>query len=126
MRVTATNALTSYARTTATDDSGSYLIANLPLGEYSVAAEKEGFQRHIQRGITPDTRRDSGQRLLAVPDRRDAIEQAVAMAVPGDLVLVAGKGHEKYQIIGDRTLPFDDVEVAERALRQHHARQGVR
>ena len=38
------------------------------------------------------------------------------MARPGDLVLIAGKGHEKYQVIGDRTLPFDDVEVARAAL----------
>ena len=38
------------------------------------------------------------------------------MADPGDVVLVAGKGHEKYQEIGGRTFPFDDVEVAREAL----------
>ena len=50
------------------------------------------------------------------PDRATAIGQAVALAGKGDVVLVAGKGHEKYQVIGDRTLPFDDVEVARAAL----------
>ncbi|HJR59695.1 MAG TPA: UDP-N-acetylmuramoyl-L-alanyl-D-glutamate--2,6-diaminopimelate ligase [Vicinamibacterales bacterium] len=53
---------------------------------------------------------------LAIPDRKAAIERAVREAAPGDLVLVAGKGHEKYQVIGERTLPFDDVEVARAAL----------
>ncbi len=70
----------------------------------------------IQRGITPDTRRDSAQRILAIIDRRQAIGRAIEVATPGDLVLVAGKGHEKYQVIGDRTLPFDDVAVAREAL----------
>jgi len=55
---------------------------------------------------------------LAIPDRREAIERAVKEALPGDLVLVAGKGHEKYQVIGERTLPFDDVEVSRAALAQ--------
>jgi UDP-N-acetylmuramoyl-L-alanyl-D-glutamate--2,6-diaminopimelate ligase len=53
---------------------------------------------------------------IAIVDRRLAIERAVKDARPGDLVLVAGKGHEKYQVIGDKTLPFDDVEVARAAL----------
>jgi UDP-N-acetylmuramoyl-L-alanyl-D-glutamate--2,6-diaminopimelate ligase len=70
----------------------------------------------IQRGITADTRRDSAQHLLAIADRRSAIERAVALARPGDLVLIAGKGHEKYQIVGRQMLPFDDVAVAREAL----------
>jgi UDP-N-acetylmuramoyl-L-alanyl-D-glutamate--2,6-diaminopimelate ligase len=70
----------------------------------------------IQRGITADTRKDSGQRILTIVDRRAAIAKAVELARPGDLVLVAGKGHEKYQVIGDKTLPFDDVAVAREAL----------
>ena len=52
-------------------------------------------------------------------DRRIAARrstQAIELARPGDLVLVAGKGHEKYQVIGDRALPFDDVAVAREAL----------
>jgi UDP-N-acetylmuramoyl-L-alanyl-D-glutamate--2,6-diaminopimelate ligase len=58
---------------------------------------------------------------LAIADRKAAIERAVQEARPGDLVLIAGKGHEKYQVIGDRTLPFDDVEVARAALARRRA-----
>jgi UDP-N-acetylmuramoyl-L-alanyl-D-glutamate--2,6-diaminopimelate ligase len=47
-----------------------------------------------------------------IGDRREAIAAAIAMAKAGDIVLVAGKGHEQGQIIGDKVLPFDDVTVA--------------
>ena len=50
------------------------------------------------------------------PDRRAAIDRAVADAGVGDVVLIAGKGHENYQIVGDQTYPFDDVAVARAAL----------
>lgn len=52
------------------------------------------------------------------PDRARAIQRAIALADPGDVVLVAGKGHEKHQIIGSRRVPFDDVEVARAAVIQ--------
>ena len=47
-----------------------------------------------------------------IADRAEAIRAALAEAAPGDCVLIAGKGHEDYQIIGHRRLPFDDREVA--------------
>lgn len=50
-------------------------------------------------------------------DRKQAIEKAVEMAMPGDVVLIAGKGHETYQIIGQQTLDFDDRLVAKEAIR---------
>jgi UDP-N-acetylmuramoyl-L-alanyl-D-glutamate--2,6-diaminopimelate ligase len=56
--------------------------------------------------------------LIVEPDRRQAVEAAVALARPGDLVLVAGKGHETTQDLGDRVIPFDDREVAAAALQQ--------
>ncbi len=62
---------------------------------------------------------------LAISDRHTAIERAVHDARPGDLVLIAGKGHEKYQVIGDRTWPFDDVEVARTALARRRAGSSV-
>lgn len=49
-------------------------------------------------------------------DRRRAIELAITEAEPGDTVLIAGKGHEDYQILGDRVVHFDDVEVARACL----------
>jgi UDP-N-acetylmuramoyl-L-alanyl-D-glutamate--2,6-diaminopimelate ligase len=49
-------------------------------------------------------------------DRRAAIQSAIAEAAPADTVLIAGKGHEKYQIVGTHVLPFDDAAVAREAL----------
>jgi len=54
----------------------------------------------------------------AEPDREKAIRFALAQAEPGDIVILAGKGHETYQIFKDRTIPFDDREVARRALKE--------
>ncbi|MEW6186811.1 MAG: cyanophycin synthetase, partial [Thermodesulfobacteriota bacterium] len=51
-----------------------------------------------------------------VPDRREAIALAVGLARPGDMVLIAGKGHETYQILGATTIAFDDREEARKAL----------
>jgi UDP-N-acetylmuramoyl-L-alanyl-D-glutamate--2,6-diaminopimelate ligase len=55
-------------------------------------------------------------RVIVEPDRHHAIELAIAEARPGDLVLLAGKGHEKTQTIGDRVIPFDDVAIARQVV----------
>jgi UDP-N-acetylmuramoyl-L-alanyl-D-glutamate--2,6-diaminopimelate ligase len=57
-----------------------------------------------------------------IPDRKEAISQALAMARKGDYVLVAGKGHEDYQIFKDRTIHFDDAEVVRSMLRTLEAK----
>jgi UDP-N-acetylmuramoyl-L-alanyl-D-glutamate--2,6-diaminopimelate ligase len=57
-----------------------------------------------------------GRQVERVLDRRTAIHDAVAAAGAGDVVLVAGKGHEPGQVLGDRTEPFDDREVAREAI----------
>jgi UDP-N-acetylmuramoyl-L-alanyl-D-glutamate--2,6-diaminopimelate ligase len=51
------------------------------------------------------------------PDRAAAIRKAIEAANAGDLILLAGKGHETYQIFKDRTIHFDDREVAREVLR---------
>ena len=53
-----------------------------------------------------------------VEDRRDAINKALNMASKGDVVVIAGKGHEKYQIMKEKTIPFDDCAVARSVLRK--------
>jgi UDP-N-acetylmuramoyl-L-alanyl-D-glutamate--2,6-diaminopimelate ligase len=55
---------------------------------------------------------------LRVPDRRDAIRTAIRLAHPSDTVLIAGKGHEDYQIIGRKKFPFDDRVEARKALEE--------
>ena len=49
-------------------------------------------------------------RYLRIADRAEAIRTAVMLSRPGDIILVAGKGHETYQIVGDVKHPFDDRE----------------
>jgi UDP-N-acetylmuramoyl-L-alanyl-D-glutamate--2,6-diaminopimelate ligase len=74
----------------------------------------------IVRRMTSELRQGlSGYRVEA--DRRVAIELGVALARPGDTLLIAGKGHEDYQILGTQKIHFDDREVAAAAFA---ARQG--
>ena len=55
---------------------------------------------------------------LKIPDRREAIRMAIRLAQPSDTVLIAGKGHEDYQIIGKKKFPFDDRIEAKKALEE--------
>jgi UDP-N-acetylmuramoyl-L-alanyl-D-glutamate--2,6-diaminopimelate ligase len=63
----------------------------------------------------------STQPYLTLPDRRDAIERAVQTAEHGDLIVIAGKGHEDYQILGSQRVPFDDRRVAAEAIARRFA-----
>ena len=54
-----------------------------------------------------------------IVDRTEAINRAIALAQPRDIVLIAGKGHENYQEFADHTIPFDDIQVARRAIEDH-------
>ena len=74
----------------------------------------------IKRGVSPSTTES-----LVLEDRGEAIEKAVELARPADMILLAGKGHEKYQVIGDRALPFDEVAVARAALARRRTKSHV-
>ncbi len=62
--------------------------------------------------------RETKTECIVEPDRAAAIGIAIGAARPGDVVLLAGKGHEKVQILRGRTVPFDDVEVARQVLQE--------
>ena len=62
--------------------------------------------------------RETTTECIVESDRTAAIELAIRAARPGDIVLLAGKGHEKAQILSDRTIPFDDVAVAVNVLKE--------
>jgi UDP-N-acetylmuramoyl-L-alanyl-D-glutamate--2,6-diaminopimelate ligase len=68
--------------------------------------------------------KESGVKFAVEPDRANAIRLAVGRAQENDVVLIAGKGHEKVQIVGDRTIPFDDAEEAKEALLERYGKSG--
>ncbi len=72
--------------------------------------------RHICEGI-PASRKPK-EHYTILPNRREAIDFAINRAQAGDLVLIAGKGHEDYQILNTGKIHFDDREEAERALKE--------
>jgi len=73
--------------------------------------DPESILRDIRAGVEA-----AGKSARYVADRREALAQAFALARAGDVVLVAGKGHETYQVVGGRRLPFDDRSVAKELL----------
>ncbi len=96
------------------------ITSDNPRSEDPVAIIEE-----IRRGIPAgEAASDRTPDVSAIVDRAEAIEKAVMLARGGDVVLVAGKGHEKTQQIGDRVLAFDDADVARAALARRQAKVG--
>jgi len=77
--------------------------------------DPDAIIRQILEGIP------AGASVETEPDRGEAIRRAIQAARPGDLIVIAGKGHENYQIFADRTIHFDDREEARKALQGLHA-----
>ena len=73
-------------------------------------------------GIEPEALGTALRAFAVELDRRRAIDLAIAAARPGDVVLIAGKGHEDYQIVGTTKRPFDDRTEAKNALALRRAR----
>lgn len=74
--------------------------------------------REVEVGVREALQSRSHVEYHLVPDRREAIGMAVRLARTGDIVLIAGKGHEDYQIVGTKKVYFDDREVVREAIQQ--------
>src|SRR5262249_51043061 len=79
--------------------------------------------RQMLDGVLRVRQRDRA-RIVIEPDRAAAIDLAIGGAAKGDIVLIAGKGHERGQYIGDAVIPFDDREVAARAIAERSSAAG--
>lgn len=94
------------------------ITSDNPRGE-----DPERIIDEVRLGADPETRR--GVQVETLVDRAAAIAFAIGQASTGDMVLIAGKGHEKSQDIGGRILPFDDVAVAREALEARRVKARV-
>jgi UDP-N-acetylmuramoyl-L-alanyl-D-glutamate--2,6-diaminopimelate ligase len=74
--------------------------------------------REVEVGVREALQRRPHVAYRMIPDRREAISAAISEARSGDMVLIAGKGHEDYQIIGTKKIHFDDREVAREAIQR--------
>ncbi|MEA1963574.1 MAG: cyanophycin synthetase, partial [Candidatus Aerophobetes bacterium] len=94
------------------------------LADYSVitsdnprSEDPEDIITQIEKGI----KNEGGRKIkdyLTIPDRREAIKKALQIIEKGDVLLIAGKGHEKVQIFKDKVIAFDDREVAQDLLKK--------
>lgn len=78
--------------------------------------DPESIVRQVEIGVKEGLR--AGSIYKTIVDRREAIFEAIKTAQKGDIVIIAGKGHEDYQILKDKTIHFDDREVAREALKE--------
>ncbi|MCP4107026.1 MAG: UDP-N-acetylmuramoyl-L-alanyl-D-glutamate--2,6-diaminopimelate ligase [Desulfobacteraceae bacterium] len=82
-------------------ETGNWKLETQVLHEYELSDLENGFEK---------------KGYVVEPDRRKAIQLGIRLSRPGDVIIIAGKGHETYQIIGNKTVHFDDREEAEKAL----------
>lgn len=78
--------------------------------------DPEDILHDMRKGLPAPLPPDLG--VFEIPDRAEAIEKAISLAKSGDALFILGKGHEDYQILGDKKIPFSDREVVEAALRR--------
>lgn len=77
--------------------------------------DPDAILKDMKKGLPKE---ESSCRIVEDLDRESAIQKAISLAEPGDIVMILGKGHEDYQILGDRKIPFDDRQVARDALKR--------
>jgi len=91
-------------------------MADIPIAtsDNPRSEDPEAILAEVERGLAAS----GATKYLKITDRREAIRTAIGLANPGVVVVIAGKGHETTQVIGDRALPFDDRLVAAELVRR--------
>jgi len=89
------------------------------LADYSIITSDNPRKEDPNVIIAETEKGFQSNRYEKIADRTEAINRAVALARARDIVLIAGKGHENYQEFADYTIPFDDIQVARRAIEDH-------
>ena len=89
-----------------------------------IADIERGMSRGQRVALPGGAAGSAGTPYAVIPDRAAAIDAAIGIAEAGDVVVLAGKGHENYQVLGERTVHFDDREQARAALRCRAAKRG--
>jgi UDP-N-acetylmuramoyl-L-alanyl-D-glutamate--2,6-diaminopimelate ligase len=91
-------------------------MADIPIAtsDNPRSEDPEAILAEVERGLAAS----GATKYLKIADRREAIRTATELANPGVVVVIAGKGHETAQVIGDRALPFDDRLVAAELVRR--------
>ncbi len=93
------------------ETAGKYADFTIITSDNPRSEDPESIVRDLEAGIKP-----TGSPYICIVDRREAIEYAIRHAQPGDVIILAGKGHETYQILKDRTIHFDEREVVREVL----------
>ena len=93
------------------ETAGKYADFTIITSDNPRSEDPESIVRDIEKGIIP-----TGADYICIVDRRSAIEYALKNARPGDVIVLAGKGHETEQILKDRTVPFDEREIVREIL----------
>ena len=90
-----------------------------------IAEIETGIDRTKIQKIAPENLQlsDDAHTYTVISERRKAIETAIGTARQGDIILIAGKGHEDYQILGTNKIPFDDHVVVEQTLKLKESRK---
>jgi UDP-N-acetylmuramoyl-L-alanyl-D-glutamate--2,6-diaminopimelate ligase len=83
------------------------------IAQIEAGAQEQKMRRYDPAALTQVPEQPG---YTVIPDRREAIRRAVQWAGPGEVILIAGKGHENVQLVGDQTLPFDDRQEALKAV----------
>ena len=95
-----------------------YADLTVVTSDNSRSESREAIIEDIMKGF------DESREYIIIPDRREAIEYAIVNARRGDLILLAGKGHERYEIDSDGKHPFDEREIVSEALKKRSERYG--